>query len=153
MAMHFDSLRRVSLLGGICALDFALFILAVNSQIDFSPDLASSFGFSKMLCWLIALACVIVLWRKGLERDRLLAIGIPGIFIATSFVISGITFMGDPPARDGLANVMRAIVSAFSPYQYGLPIYAALILLAASVVFLVCIWFFRKKAPLAITIA
>src|SRR4029079_1153410 len=45
MAAHFDSLKKVSIFGGLCALDFALFILAVNCQHDFNPDLASMYGF------------------------------------------------------------------------------------------------------------
>jgi tetratricopeptide (TPR) repeat protein len=68
-------------------------------------------------------------------------------------VISAITFAGDPPARDGLAKVIRAIAHSFSPDQYGLPIYAALVLLGASVLFLACVWFFKTRAPIGITVA
>src|SRR4029078_6717300 len=48
---------------------------------------------------------------------------------------------------------IRAIAHSFSPDQYGLPIYAALILLGASLLFLACVWFFNRRAPIGITVA
>src|SRR4029078_150005 len=48
---------------------------------------------------------------------------------------------------------IRAIAHSFSPDQYGLPIYAALILLGASLLFLACVWFFKRRAPIGITVA
>jgi tetratricopeptide (TPR) repeat protein len=152
MAAHFDRFRKICMLGGICVLDFAFFILAVNSQVDFNPEKAASFGFIKVLCWMIALTCVIVLWRKGLEHDRLLAIGLPGLFVVVSMVLSIITVFGDPPHTDNLPIVVHAIQNAFSPDHYGLPVYAALLLVGAGVVFLIGVFASRNKAPLGIAI-
>ncbi|HMP83866.1 MAG TPA: DUF2723 domain-containing protein, partial [Verrucomicrobiota bacterium] len=45
------------------------------------------------------------------------------------------------------------LAAAFNPGQYALPIYAGLILLASTIVFLVAIGIWRHRAPLAITLA
>src|SRR5262245_55233583 len=62
LAAHYDSLRRVTLLGAICAVDFAVFVLLINGQIQFDPDLAAKLGYIKILCWLVAATCVIFFW-------------------------------------------------------------------------------------------
>jgi hypothetical protein len=100
MAAHFDSLKKVSIFGAICALDFALFILTVDSQKSLDPDRATIYGFAKVLCWLAAITCVIILWKKGLQHDRLLAIGIPGLFIFISVALTAITLLGNA-GREG----------------------------------------------------
>ena len=156
MIAHYGSLRKISLLGGICAVDLALFILAANSHLLFNPDVAdmvSIYGFAKIGCWLAALIFLVAVWRKGLERDRLLAFGIPGFFLLTSLVLTLLMVLGDPPRLSGVASVFHAIISSFDPNQYGLPVHAALILLVAAVVFLVAVWLLRTKPPLAITLA
>jgi tetratricopeptide (TPR) repeat protein len=152
MAAHFDSLKKISILGAICALDFALFMLTVNAQKGFDPDRAAIYGFAKVLCWLAAIVCVIILWRKGLEHDRLLSRGIPGLFIFVSLVLTTIVLFGDPMSRSGLTTVLREIKEAFDPNQYGLPILSSLILVAAGGIFLFCVLTSRSKAPLAITL-
>lgn len=156
MSAHYNSLRKVSLLGGICAVDFSLFILAANSQLLFKPEMAdmvSIYGFAKITCWLAALVCLVVIWRKGLEHDRLLAFGIPGFCILASLVMTLLTVLGDPPRLAGVGEVFQAIGQSFNPHQYGLPVYAALILVAAGLVFLGAVWLLRTKPPLAITLA
>ncbi|HPU55433.1 MAG TPA: DUF2723 domain-containing protein, partial [Verrucomicrobiota bacterium] len=153
LVVHFNSLRNVALMGGVCVADLALFILAVNSQPEFDAELAAKFGFIKILCWLAAITAVVILWRKGLEHDRLLAFGLPGLFVFASGIITLVTFMGDPPRLSGIGNVFAFIGRAFSPDQYGLPVFAALILLAASLVFLAAAWLSRSRAPIGITLA
>jgi tetratricopeptide (TPR) repeat protein len=152
LAVHFTALRKVAILGGICALDFAFFLLAVNAQYDFDPGTAAFYGFAKVLCWMVSLICIIVLWRKGLERDRMLSIGIPGLFVAVSLVFSCITFFGDPIKVNNLAIVAGNIQGAFSPDQYGMPIFAALLLIVAGFVFLAAVVTATSKAPVAVTL-
>ncbi|HET7625147.1 MAG TPA: DUF2723 domain-containing protein [Verrucomicrobiae bacterium] len=152
MASHFNSLRKVSILGGLCALDFAVFMLSVNSQIEFDPDLASLYGYGKILCWLLAIVCIAILWRKGMERDRILSVGLPGLFVFVSLVFTLLTVLGDPARISGFGHVIQSIHEALKPNHYGLPVYAAMVLIGASVVFLFCAWKYRSKAPLAITL-
>ncbi|HLP76650.1 MAG TPA: DUF2723 domain-containing protein [Candidatus Paceibacterota bacterium] len=152
MAVHFDSFRKVSLLAGVCALDFALFALAINAQIDFDPDLANKYGFYKVLCWMLALICIIILWRKGLERDRMISVGVPSLFVVISFGISLAAFFGDQPAGKNIVAVLSAIKNAFSPDQYGMPIFAALLLVGLSLAFLVSVLMSRTKAPMTVTL-
>src|SRR5690606_30852798 len=99
----------------------AVFMLAINAQRDFNPDLATGYGYLKVLCWMAAFACITVLWRKGLERDRMLSVGIPGLFVVASLSLSLATFLGNSPSLANLIAVLSEIRQAFSPDQYGLP--------------------------------
>jgi len=51
-----------------------------------------------------------------------------------------------------VADLPRWVAQAFAPGQYGLPIYAGLILLALPVIFLGALAVYRRRAPLLITL-
>ncbi|HYG23007.1 MAG TPA: DUF2723 domain-containing protein [Verrucomicrobiae bacterium] len=153
MSVHYNSLRNVSILGGLCALDFTTFTLALNAQEALSPDAATAFGFIKILCWMAALTCIVILWYKGLERDRQLSFGIPLFFILISLVFSCWTLVGKPAAMANMREALAAIPQAFNPDQYGLPIYAALLLVVACLVYLAAVFASRTRAPMAVTLA
>ncbi|HEU5123729.1 MAG TPA: DUF2723 domain-containing protein [Verrucomicrobiae bacterium] len=152
MVVHFNSLRNVSILAGICALDFAVYALAVNGQPDFNPDRATAYGVLKMVCWMTALICLLVLWHKKLEHDRMLSIGIPGLFVLVSIGLTLAVLVGDQPGKENLGTFFSTVQHAFSPNQYGVPIFAALLLIGAAIVFLIAVFASRQKAPLGITL-
>src|SRR5262245_33725687 len=152
---HYDSLRRVSILGAICALDFSVFLLMINAQIQFDPDLAAKLGFAKILCWLMAATCVIIFWRKGMEQDRMLALGLTGMFVALSLLPSLIALLGGFPLAakwGGASRLFNGLREALSPDHYGLPVYAALLLVAGGLAVLICSLAFRNRVKIPLTI-
>lgn len=152
LAVHFDRFRKLSILGGICALDFALFLIALHTQHDFNPELATGYGFAKVLCWLAALVTVTILWSKGMERDRTLAFGIPGLFLVVSLTLSTLTVLGDTPSFKNIGIVFQNFGQAFTPDQYGLPVFAALFLAVTAVVFIGAVFVAKGRAPMGVTL-
>jgi tetratricopeptide (TPR) repeat protein len=51
------------------------------------------------------------------------------------------------------SEVMSQIGKAFNANQYGLPVWAGLILLAMTLIFLGAVWFYHSRAPLGIALA
>ena len=63
------------------------------------------------------------------------------------------TFFGEG-AELSLPRLLAFVGKVFSdPNQYGLPVYAGLILLGLTLVFVGALWFYRQRAPLGITLA
>jgi hypothetical protein len=65
---------------------------------------------------------------------------------------AGSVFLG----FDGVANLFDLphwVAKAFQPQQYGLPIFAALILIGMALLFMVALALYRSRAPLAATLA
>jgi len=156
MATQYETVRKWLLVGGICALDFALFTAAANCQtlIGNLPDeIAARFGFLKMVCWILAVVTILILRKNGLQNDRLLSFGLPGLFVLCSFGLTLATVFQDQLNLNGLSSFCHNLAQAFDPDQYGLPIYAGLILSGMGLIFLCSVWVFRKKMPLGIALA
>ena len=62
------------------------------------------------------------------------------------------TFFGES-ASISLSQLLPAIGQAFAKDQYGLPVYAALMVLGMAVIFVAGVLVYRRRAPLAITLA
>ena len=155
MAAQYEATRKWLLVGGLCALDFALFTVAYNCQTligNLDDEIAVRYGFLKMGCWILAAVTILILRKNGLQNDRLLSFGLPGLFVLCSFGLTLATILQDQLGLSGLANFFHNLIQAFNPDQYGLPIYAALILLGMALLFLGSVWMLRQKAPLAIAL-
>jgi tetratricopeptide (TPR) repeat protein len=158
LATHYASARRTFMIIGWCIIDMALFMLVIQSQDRFDlgmADWASALGYAKVLCWLLAAISAIVFWRGDFKEDKLLSYGVPGFFGALSLVptILALTSLQGPFSFSGLSDTVQGIADAFKPMHYGLPVLAALVLLALGVTFLVALWTYRNRAPLVITLA
>jgi hypothetical protein len=57
-----------------------------------------------------------------------------------------------PAGQIGLGDFPRWIGRAFERNQYGLPVFASLLLVALAVIFLISLGIYRRRAPLAITL-
>jgi Flp pilus assembly protein TadD len=68
------------------------------------------------------------------------------------FEAAGELYIGQG-AEVPLGDLPHWVAQAFAPGQYGLPIYANLILLALPVIFLVVLALYRTRAPLLVTLA
>jgi tetratricopeptide (TPR) repeat protein len=158
MATHYASSRRIFMVIGLCIVDMALFMLVIKSQDRFDLDLAdwaSALGYAKVLCWMLAATSAIIFWREGLKEDKLLSYGVPGLFGALSLIptIMALTSLRGQLTFSGWHDTMQGIADAFKPMHYGLPVLAALLLLALGAAFLAALWLYRSRAPLIITLA
>ena len=158
LATHYASSRRIFMVVGLCIVDMALFMLVVQSQSRFDLDLAdwaSALGYAKVLCWMLAATSAIIFWREGFKEDRLLSYGVPSFFGALSLIptILALTSLRGPLNFSGVRAAANGISDAFKPMHYGLPVLAALVLLALGVAFLVALGVYRNRAPLVITLA
>src|SRR5579859_39612 len=155
MATQYEAMRKWLLVGGFCALDFAVFTVAANCQTligNLDDEMAARYGFLKMVCWILAGITILILRKGGLQNDRLLSFGLPGLFVLCSLLLTIATIFQDQFSRNASPNFFHNLVQAFRPEQYGLPVYAALILFGMALLFLGLVWRFRQKAPLGIAL-
>lgn len=158
MATHYATSRRIFMVIGLCIVDMAVFMLIIQAQDRFDLDMAdwaSALGYAKVLCWLLAATTAIIFWREGFKEDRLLAYGVPGFFGALSLVptILALSSLNSKTINfSGLPDTLHGIADAFKPMHYGLPVLAALVLLALGVAFVVALVVYRSRAPLMITL-
>ena len=85
-----------------------------------------------------------------------LAGGIVGVVLALFCLwdVTGKHYFGPagPPNPLSLSELIHWIVQAFAKNQYGMPIYANLLLLAISVAFVLALLVYRQRGPLLITL-
>ncbi len=156
MATQYATMRPWLLVGGLCALDFALFTVAWNCQTligNLDDEIATRYGFLKMVCWILAVATIMIIRKYQLQGDRLLSFGLPGLFVLCSFGLTVATVFQDQLSLSALAGFFHNLAQAFRPHQYGLPVYAALMLLGMALIYFVAVWLLRRKVPLGIALA
>ena len=155
MATQYAAMRQWLLVGGLCALDFMLFTVAANCQTligNLDDEFASRYGYLKIACWILAIVTILVLRKNEMQNDRLLSFGLPGLFVLCSFLLTLATVLQDQFSLSSFSSFCHNLVQAFRPEQYGLPVYAALMLLGMAVIFLAAVWGFRQKAPLGLAL-
>jgi tetratricopeptide (TPR) repeat protein/uncharacterized membrane protein (UPF0136 family) len=158
LATHYSSARRIFMVIGLCIVDMAVFMLIIQAQDRFDlekADWGMALGYFKVLCWLLAATSAIIFWREGLKEDKLLSYGVPTLFGAFSIIptILALTSLEKPIRLVGVKATLDGIGDAFKPLHYGLPVLAALLLLALGLIFVAALWAYRSRAPLAITLA
>ncbi len=155
MATQYEAMRKWLLVGAFCALDFTVFTVASNCQTligNLDDEIAARYGFLKMVCWILAVVTILIIRKNNLQNDRLLSFGLPGLFVLCSLMLTIATILQDQFSLGGCSNFFHNLVQAFRPEQYGLPIYAALILFGMALLFFVWVWALRQKAPLGIAL-
>ena len=156
MATQYEAARKWLLVGGLCALDFALFTVVMNCQTligSLDDEIAVRYGFLKMACWILATATILFLRKNNLQSDRLLSFGLPGMFVLCSFLLTLATVLQNQLNLNNLGGFFHNLAQSFQPDQYGLPVYAGLILLGMALIFFCSTWVFRGKIPLGIALA
>ena len=158
LATHYSSARRIFMVIGLCIVDMAVFMLIIQAQDRFDlekADWGMALGYFKILCWLLAATSAIVFWREGLKEDKLLSYGVPTFFGALSLIptIMALTSLEKPWKLTGVGETMAGISEAFKPDHYGLPVLAALVLLALGFLFVAALFAYRNRAPLIVTLA
>jgi tetratricopeptide (TPR) repeat protein len=156
IATSYETSRKYLLIGGICAVDIGLFYLISENQKllgGLDAEIASRLAFGKMLCWLFAIGSIFFVRKNNLENDHLLAKGLPGLFVVISVVFTIVALLESHLSGAGVQTFFSSIPRWFSPDQYALPMYAGLILLGLSVVFLFRIATSRTQAPIGLALA
>jgi len=156
MATQYEAMRKWSLLGGLCALDFMLFTVVWNCQTligNLDDEIATRYGFLKVVCWILAVTAIVILRKNQLQDDRMLSWGLPGMFVVCSFGLTLAAILQNQLGLGGFSNLFHNIIQAFRPDQYGLPVTAALILLAMGLIYFVTVWALRQRAVLAVALA
>ena len=111
-------MRKWLLVGGICGLDFALFTVVVNCQTligNLDDELAARYGFLKIACWLLATITILIIRKNGLQNDRLLSFGIPGLFVLCSFGLTIATIFKDQLNLKGFSDLFHNLAQIFQP--------------------------------------
>ena len=155
LATQYESMRKWLLVGAFCALDFAVFTVVWNCQTligNLDDEMATRFGFLKMVCWILAGATILLLRKGGLQDDRLLSFGLPGLFVLCSLGLTLAAILENQPGMAGFSSLFHNLVQAFQPDQFGLPIYAALILFGLALLFFCSMWRLRQNASLGIAL-
>ena len=155
LATQYEAMRKWMLVGTFCALDFAVFTVVWNCQGligNLDDEMAARYGFLKMLCWILAGATILILRKGGLQDDRLLSFGLPGLFVLCSLGLTLAAIFQNQPGMSGLPNLFHNLVQAFRPDQYGLPVYAALMFLGLTLLFFCSLWLLRQNASLGIAL-
>lgn len=156
MATQYDAMRPWLLLGGLCALDLMVFTLVWNCQTligNLDDEIAARYGYLKVVCWILAAAAIVILRKCRLQDDRTLSLGLPGMFVFISFALTFVAIVQNHPGLGGFSNLFHNIVQAFEPYQYGLTVFAALILLGMSLIYFIAVGLHRRRAVLAVALA
>ena len=160
LTVAYKRFRRYALFGTVAALDFALFviIIAVKTQLAdvASVERAPVLGLLKIICWAFAIAVYALLTasNSGGENQprsnlgRWLAIPL----VLASFVLSLMLLIGNGTLGIAFSSLFGAIATAFKANQYGLPVFAALLLLALCAVFLLVLVLGREKPRLGVVL-
>jgi tetratricopeptide (TPR) repeat protein len=157
MAVRYQAFRGVSILGGIAAADFAFFslVIATKDLVSNSLDINSISldGLGKIVCWFVIVVCAVLAKRDYFQPERLYF----RFAIVISFLVScGLTvamLLNNTLQLDGLRDFVHTLVISFNRDQYALPIFAGLILLAMTLIFLAAVFLRRNRAPLALSLA
>ncbi|MDE3066541.1 MAG: DUF2723 domain-containing protein [Verrucomicrobiota bacterium] len=156
MAADYPLFRRAGLWGGLAALDFSVFGLIITTEDLLSNALdyhaISLNGFGKIFCWAVIAVCLTLARRERFSPDRPMILGVAGLFGVCSAALSVATLLNNTPSLAGLRDFAHSLAAAFSPYQYALPVYAALMLLGMVLVYLGGVFLWRSRAPLLLTL-
>src|SRR6266850_1081564 len=162
MATHFAAFRRWGIWGGAAAASLALYSLieAVDpfllhgENITGIKHLVAAVAASVVVGGVATVVASGALEKQYLEEAKTTnRIGIVAC-LATFIVIEAFLWFTDAQVGNfsGIGALFRTIIQAFAKHQYGLPIFAGLILIGMALIFIMSIFLYKKRAPLGITL-
>jgi tetratricopeptide (TPR) repeat protein len=165
----YKKFQTIGIVGAIAAIDFALFALVVATQAQWAEpefidraflpglDRATLFGLIKVLCWCLAAVVFLLvsysIGNDGSSRSRRMPFLSSLPVVLVSVVLTGSFLGGKQFSWSAFSKFVDAISSAFNPHQYGLPVFAGLLLLGLSLVFLASLLLGREKPHLGLALA
>ena len=128
---------------------YARIAAMIPANAEIGTDGPAMIGFAKLISVLIAAVCIYLSNRTAAPSDRKVFRLVAGSVMAISFVMTFIILMGDK----GIGHFFKTFAILFEPGQFGWPVWANVVLLGLTVVFLIALLLWRTRAPLAITLA
>ena len=154
LAVRYESFRPVAFVGGIAAIDFALFTLVAASQALLGntelSNATTSYDLWKVLLWAIAATGLALSARDRFAEQKQLLRYAAILSIAISFGLTIVAMLGNQMKLDGLSIFAHAVAASFHPDQYALPVFAGMMLLAITVIFTFTVWRARTRAALGL---
>jgi thioredoxin-like negative regulator of GroEL len=112
-----------------------------------------------LIALLVGYGLTLVAAYMATHYERFRSWGLIGGAVATALALYSLTYLSEKTffgetAKVPLSDLLQFIGETLTNKdQYGLPVYAGLILVGMTLVFLGGLWFYRQRAPLAITLA
>lgn len=131
----------------------AKFGAIVRANADTGTDAPAMLAIAKVLAVLIAAACIFFSTRQKQARDQSIFRGIAGTVMLFSFGLTLVIVMGEKLSLGGVATFISTLLKAFAPGQFAMPVFAHLLLLGLTLLFLAGLVLWKNRAPLALTLA
>jgi len=159
MATHYRNFRVAGLTLGAIGFLPALVVLYDGVDDTFFGNVGSltypkSLFLFLTMCAAFVLAALAVHWfinrRKDSPDDDFLVWMFGGgslLFLGISMYLA---FFGED--RLGLSQVFESLPRIFSPHQYSLPVWGALLIFGTVVIFIASLFFYRNRAPVLIAL-
>jgi tetratricopeptide (TPR) repeat protein len=132
---------------------FAKLAVLIPANAEIGTDGPAMIGFAKLICVLIASVSLFLSSRNASSSDGNVLRRIAVLILGFSFVMTITIMMGEKYGIGGIANFFTTLFELFEPGQFGMPVWAKLVLLGLTVVFLISLLLWRNRAPLALTLA
>ena len=137
---------------GLAGISFIslIFGLELSRAAEIGVEQSSLIAFAKVLCWLVAAICIYLAQRPRRGDDRTVMLAVGGLLALLSAGMTVVTMLGNQPGLSGFASFFHMLAEAFQPGQYALPVFAAMMLLAMTIIATVALCLSRARAPMAL---
>lgn len=157
LSVRYAAFRPAAIIGGIAAIDFALFTLVAAAQALLgNTELSAattSYDIWKVMLWVLAATGFALSTRERFSEQRQLFRYAALICAAASFGLTAIAMLGNQMKLEGLVIFANAVAASFRPDQYALPVYAGMMQLAITGIFTLAVWRARTQAALGLILA
>ncbi|MCC6823429.1 MAG: DUF2723 domain-containing protein [Verrucomicrobia subdivision 3 bacterium] len=132
---------------------FAKFGAIIRANADIGTDAPAMLAIAKVLAVLIAATCIFFSNRQKQATDRSIFRVIAGSVMVFSFGLTLVIVMGERISLGGVGTFVHTLLKAFEPGQFAMPVLANLLLFGLTLLFLAGLVLWKKRAPLALTLA
>src|SRR6478736_4240321 len=132
---------------------FDRFGALLSNGADIGTDSPAMIAIAKVIIILVVAVCIFLSTRPKQVADRRVFRIAAGSFMAVSFLLTLIIVMGEKFSFVGIGDFFSTLARAFEPGQFAYPVYANLLLLGLTILFLSGVVIWKNRAPLALTLA
>jgi len=145
---HSHLLLGAAVIFCVCLFQYVQILIGEVGTID-QPTLT---GYTKILCWLLAAICLHYAHQQSQGNERTVMVVATGLLAVLSVGMTLAKMLGDQPQLQGLLSFLGQLQRAFNPGQYALPVFAGMIVLAATIIFTASTFVKRQQAPLGVVL-
>jgi len=131
---------------------FARFGAIVKSNADIGTDAPAMLAIAKVISVLIAAVCIFSSNRPKQIGDRPIFRAVAVAVMLLSVGLTLIIVMGEKISVAGIGTFLSTLSKIFEPGQFAVPVLANLLMLGLAIVFVLGLVFWKKRAPLALTL-